>query len=324
MRAIEIRAPGGPEVLHLATRPVPRPGAGEVLIRVEAAGVNRPDALQRRGLYSPPAGTTDIPGLEVAGEIVAVAPMSRPGEPATRDGAAGGRRLRRVRSGPGSPVPADPRGFDALTAAALPETFFTVWTNVFDRGRLTAGEAFLVHGGASGIGTAAISMARGFGARVFATAGSAERCRACEKLGAERGIDRNAEDFVTLTRELTGGKGVDVILDMVGGDYLPRNIAALAEGGRLVQIAYLRGSRSELDLDALMRRRLTITGSTLRPRSVAEKGAIAASLRAKVWPMLEAGQLRPPIHATLPLAEAAAAHALLESNEVVGKLVLLP
>ena len=325
MRAIEIRAPGGPEVLHLATRPVPRPGAGEVLIRVEAAGVNRPDALQRRGLYSPPAGTTDIPGLEVAGEIVAVASNVtawRTGERVTALLAGGGYAEYAVAPAPQClPIP---HGFDALTAAALPETFFTVWTNVFDRGRLTAGEAFLVHGGASGIGTAAISMARGFGARVFATAGSADRCRACEKLGAERGIDRNAEDFVTLTRESTGGKGVDVILDMVGGDYLPRNIAALAEGGRLVQIAYLCGSRSELDLDALMRRRLTITGSTLRPRSIAEKGAIAASLRAKVWPMLEAGQLRPPIHATLPLAEAAAAHALLESNQVVGKIVLLP
>lgn len=312
-------------MLRVATRPVPRAGAGEVLIRVEAAGVNRPDALQRRGLYSPPPGTSDIPGLEVAGEIVTVAAdvtAWRTGDRVTALLAGGGYAEYAVAPAPQClPIP---RGFDAATAAALPETFFTVWTNVFDRGRLRAGEAFLVHGGASGIGTAAISMARGFGARVFATAGSPARCRACEELGAERGIERNAEDFVALTRELTGGKGVDVILDMVGGDYLPRNIAALADGGRLVQIAYLRGSRSELDLDAVMRRRLTITGSTLRPRSVAEKGAIATSLRVKVWPLLEAGELRPRVHATFPLAEAAAAHALLEANQVVGKIVLLP
>ncbi len=324
MRAIEVVSPGGPEVLRVTTRAVPEPHAGEVLIRVEAAGVNRPDVLQRRGLYSPPPGASDIPGLEVAGEIVALGTAAAPwrtGDRVTALLAGGGYAQYAVAPAPQClPIP---RGYDALAAAALPETFFTVWTNVFERGRLTAGEAFLVHGGASGIGTTAISMARAFGARVLATAGSADRCRACEKLGAERGIDRNLEDFVAVTRDLTGGKGVDVILDMVGGDYLPRNIAALAEGGRLVQIAYLRGARAELDLDALMRKRLTVTGSTLRPRSVAEKGAIAAALRVRVWPLLEAGELRPKIHATFPLAEAAAAHALLESNEVVGKIVLL-
>jgi len=325
MRAVQIAHPGGPEVLRVVKRPVPQPGVGEVLIRVEAAGVNRPDALQRRGLYSPPPGATDIPGLEVAGEIVALGSEARPwrvGDRVTALLAGGGYAEYAVAPAPQClPIP---HGLDVVTAAALPETFFTVWTNVFERGRLTAGEAFLVHGGASGIGTTAISMAGAFGARVFATAGSPDRCRACEKLGAERGIDRNTEDFVSLTRELTSGRGIDVILDMVGGDYLPRNVAALAEGGRLVQIAYLRGSKAQLDLDTLMHRRLTITGSTLRPRSVAEKGALAAALRAKVWPLLEAGKLRPPIHATFPFAEAAAAHALLEANEVVGKIVLLP
>jgi len=325
MRAVEIARPGGPEVLRVVQRPIPQPGGGEVLIRVEAAGVNRPDALQRRGLYSPPPGTSDIPGLEVAGEVVAcgtdVVPW-RVGDRVTALLAGGGYAEYAVAPAPQClPIP---RGFDASSAAVLPETFFTVWTNVFERGQLASGEVFLVHGGASGIGTTAIAMARAFGARVFATAGSPERCRACEKLGAERGIDRNTEDFVLLTRELTTGRGVDVILDMVGGDYLPRNLAALAEGGRLVQIAYLRGAQVALDLDVVMRRRLTITGSTLRARSVSQKGAIAATLRQKVWPLLDAGQLRPLIHATFPFARAAAAHALLEANEVVGKIVLSP
>jgi putative PIG3 family NAD(P)H quinone oxidoreductase len=325
MRAVEIARPGDPEVLRVVRRPIPQPGAGEVLIRVEAAGVNRPDALQRRGLYSPPPGTSDIPGLEVAGEVVACGAdvvVWRAGDRVTALLAGGGYAEYAVAPAPQClPIP---RGFDAPAAAALPETFFTVWTNVFERGGLAAGEVFLVHGGASGIGTTAIAMAGAFGARVFATAGSPERCRACEKLGAERGIDRNTEDFVALTRELTNGGGVDVILDMVGGDYLPRNLATLAEGGRLVQIAYLRGAKVQIDLEIVMRRRLTITGSTLRPRSVGEKGAIAAALRQKVWPLLDAGELRPLIHATFPFAQAAAAHALLEANEVVGKIVLLP
>ncbi len=325
MRAVEISRPGGPEVLELAERPRPEPGPDEVLVRVEAAGVNRPDVLQRRGLYAPPPGATDIPGLEVAGTIVGLGAGVaewRLGDRVTALLAGGGYAEYAVAPTPQClPIPGD---LGPAAAAALPETFFTVWTNVFDRGRLAAGETFLVHGGASGIGTTAIALAHAFGARVFATAGSAERCRACERLGAERGIERSAEDFVAVTREATGGRGVDVILDMVGGDYLPRNVAALAENGRLVQIAYLRGPKAELDLDLVMRRRLVITGSTLRPRSVAEKGAIARALRERVWPRLEAGELRPLVHATFPLAEAAAAHALMESNEHVGKIVLLP
>jgi putative PIG3 family NAD(P)H quinone oxidoreductase len=325
MRAVEIVTPGGPEVLQLADRLRPSPGPGEVLVRVEAAGVNRPDVLQRRGHYQPQPGASDIPGLEVAGPVVAIGAdveSWRVGDRVTALLAGGGYAEYAVAPAPQClPIP---RGMDATAAAALPETFFTVWTNVFDRGRLAAGEAFLVHGGASGIGTTAIALAHAFGARVFATAGSVERCRACEALGAERGIERRAEDFVAVTRELTGGRGVDVILDMVGGDYLPRNVAALADGGRLVQIAYLRGPKAELDIDAVMRCRLVITGSTLRPRSVPEKAAIAEALRGRVWPRLEAGELRPRIHATFPLAEAGAAHALMESNEHVGKIVLLP
>lgn len=325
MRAVGITRPGGPEVLALVERPRPVPGPGEVLVRVEAAGVNRPDVLQRRGLYAPPPGATDIPGLEIAGPIAAVGPGVaewKVGDRVTALLAGGGYAEYAVAPAPQClPIPA---GLSPEEAAALPETFFTVWTNVFERGRLAAGESFLVHGGASGIGTTAIALARAFGARVFATAGSAERCRACERLGAERGIERETEDFVAVTRAATAGKGVDVILDMVGGDYLPRNVAALAEDGRLVQIAYLRGPKTELDLEPVMRRRLVITGSTLRPRSVAEKGAIARALRERVWPRLAAGELRPLIHAAFPLAEAAAAHALMESNEHVGKIVLRP
>jgi putative PIG3 family NAD(P)H quinone oxidoreductase len=325
MRAVTIARHGGPDVLQVAQRAVPAPGPDEVLIRVAAAGVNRPDVLQRRGDYAPPPGTTDIPGLEVAGEIVAIGPdvtAWQPGAVVTALLAGGGYAEYAVAPGPQClPVPV---GFALDEAAALPETFFTVWTNVFERGRLGAGESFLVHGGASGIGTTAIALARAFGARVFATAGSGERCRAVERLGAERCIERHSEDFVAVTRELTGGAGIDVILDMVGGDYFPRNLAALAEAGRLVQIAYLRGPKAEIDLAAVMRRRLVITGSTLRPRSVAEKGAIARALRERVWPLLDGGRLRPLIHARFPLAEAAAAHSLMESGELVGKLVLVP
>lgn len=325
MRAVEITTPGGPEVLRVVERPRPTPGPDEVLVRVEAAGVNRPDVLQRRGHYAVPPGSTDIPGLEVAGVVVARGAgvtVFHEGDRVTALLAGGGYAEYAVAPAPQClPIP---RAFDATTAAALPETFFTVWANVFERGRLAAGETFLVHGGASGIGTTAIAMAHAFGARVFASAGSAERCRACEALGAERGIDRHAEDFVALTRGLTAGRGVDLILDMVGGDYLPRNIAALADGGRLVQIAYLRGAKAEIDLEPVMRRRLWITGSLLRPRSVAEKGQVARALHERVWPLLEAGRLRPRIHATFALAEAPAAHALMESNEHVGKIVLLP
>jgi putative PIG3 family NAD(P)H quinone oxidoreductase len=324
MRVVEIVGAGGPEVLKLAERPVPTPGPGELLIRVAAAGVNRPDVLQRRGQYRPPPGASDLPGLEVAGEVAALGPGSgtwRLGDRVTALLAGGGYAEYAV--APALQCLPVPAGLSQLEAAALPETYFTVWTNVFESGRLATGEVLLVHGGASGIGTTAIGLGRAFGARVFATAGSAERCRACERLGAELGIERHSEDFVAVTRERTGGRGVDVILDMAGGDYFPRNLEALAPRGRLVQIAYLRGARAEIDLDIVMRRRLVVTGSTLRPRSVEEKGAIAHALRERVWPLFESGRLRPVVDRTLPLADAAAAHALMEANELVGKIVLV-
>ncbi|MDE1147384.1 MAG: NAD(P)H-quinone oxidoreductase [Azospirillaceae bacterium] len=323
MRAIAITAPGGPDVLQAVERPTPTPGPGEVLIQVAAAGVNRPDCLQRAGYYPPPPGASDLPGLEVAGTVAAL------GEGVT--GWAVGDGVCALVNGGGYadlavapatqclPVPA---GFSLVEAAALPETFFTVWTNVFDRGRLAAGETFLIHGGTSGIGTTAIQLAKAFGARVFATAGGPEKAKACQDLGADRGIDYKAEDFVAVVKELTGGRGVDVILDMVGGDYLPRNIEALADQGRHVTIAFLRGPKVTLNLTPVMTKRLVLTGSTLRPRSVAEKGAIAASLLEKVWPLLNAGTVRPLIHETFPLDQASKAHALMESSQHVGKIVL--
>jgi putative PIG3 family NAD(P)H quinone oxidoreductase len=324
MAAIEIAAPGGPEVLQPTRRPLPRPAEREVLIRVRAAGVNRPDVLQRRGRYAPPPGASDLPGLEVAGEVVGSGGGSewREGDRVTALVAGGGYAEYAIAPAPQClPIPA---GFDFIQAAALPETFFTVWSNVFERGRLAPGETFLVHGGASGIGTTAIQLARAFGARVYATAGSPEKCAFCVTLGADRAFDRTREDFVVGLRQATGGRGVDVILDMVGGEYVAQNVAALAEQGRLVQIAYLKGSKVELDLEPLMRRRLTLTGSTLRPRSVAEKGAIATALREKVWPLLESGHVKPVIHARFPLAEAAEAHRVMEENAHIGKLVLVP
>jgi putative PIG3 family NAD(P)H quinone oxidoreductase len=322
--AIKIASPGGPEVLRPAERPMPRPGPGEVLIKVAAAGVNRPDAFQRRGLYAPPPGVSDIPGLEVAGEVLeagAGVATLRAGDCVTALLAGGGYAEYAVAPEPQClPVP---RGLSMAEAAALPETFFTVWTNVFDAGGLRPGRTLLVHGGTSGVGTTAIALARALGSRVFATAGSAEKCRACEELGAERGIDRDREDFVAIVRDATAGRGADVILDMAGGDFFPRNLRALAEAGRLVQIAYLRGSKAEIDLELVMRGRLVITGSKLRPRSVEEKGRIADALRERVWPLLEAGRLRPVVHATFPLLAAADAHRLMESGGHVGKLVLL-
>ena len=323
MTAIEIVKPGGPEVLVPGERPVPRPGEGELLVKVAAAGVNRPDVLQRKGGYNPPPGATDIPGLEIAGTVVAAGPGTagwRVGDPVTALVAGGGYAEYCLAPAPQClPLPA---GYDMVRAAALPETFFTVWTNVFERGRLGAGESLLVHGGSSGIGTTAIQLGRAFGARVLATAGSPEKCEACRRLGADRAIDYRREDFVAVVAEATGGKGVDVILDMVGGDYIPRNLACLALEGRLVQIAFLSGSKQEIDLLPLMMKRQTITGSTLRPRSVAQKGAIAAALRDKVWPLLDAGRVAPVIHATLPLARAADAHRLMESSAHIGKIVL--
>ncbi len=323
MNVIEIRAPGGPEVLVPATRPLPEPGPGEVLIQVAAAGVNRPDVLQRLGGYPPPPGASDIPGLEVAGAVVALGPGVSELAP--------GDRVTALVTGGGyaeycaAPVPQClpvPKGLSAVEAAAMPETFFTVWTNVFDRGRLAAGEIFLVHGGSSGIGTTAIQLAKAFGARVFATAGSAEKCRACEDLGVERAIDYRKEDFVEIVKAATGGDGVDVILDMVGGDYIQRNIQALAPDGRLCYIAFLGGSKAEVDFLPMMLKRITISGSTLRARSVEFKGAIADNLKAQVWPLVEAGQVRPVVHASFALAEAAEAHRLMESSAHIGKIVL--
>ncbi len=323
MNVAEIAQFGGPEVLKPATRPVPQPAAGEVLIEVAAAGVNRPDVLQRQGGYRPPPGASDIPGLEIAGRIVALGPEVsgwKLGDQACALVAGGGYAEYCVAPAPQC-LPF-PRGMDAIRAGAIPETFFTVWTNVFDRGRLKAGETFLVHGGSSGIGTTAIQLAHAFGARVFTTAGSAEKCAACLKLGAERAINHKTEDFLALLQEATRQKGVDVILDMVGGSYINRNLKLLALEGRLVQIAFLEGSKAEIDLGALMMKRQTLTGSTLRPRSVAEKGAIAQSLREKVWPLLDSGKVAPVMFRTFPLAEAASAHRLMESSSHIGKIVL--
>ncbi|HWA44811.1 MAG TPA: NAD(P)H-quinone oxidoreductase [Hypericibacter adhaerens] len=323
MTAIAIPTPGGPEALVPQRRAVPKPGPGELLVKVAAAGINRPDVLQRQGNYAPPPGATDIPGLEVAGEVAASGGETgawRIGDKLCALVAGGGYAEYCLVPAPQAlPVP---RGLDLIQAAALPETFFTVWTNVFERGALKAGESFLVHGGTSGIGTTAIQLAAQLGARVFATAGGPDKVAACRSLGAERAIDYRSEDFVTAVLDATGGKGVDVILDMVGGDYFARNMKCLALEGRIVQIAFLKGSKVELDLAPLMVKRQTLTGSTLRPRSVAEKGAIAKALKDRVWPLIEAGRVQPVIHKTFPLAQAAAAHRLMESSAHIGKIVL--
>ncbi|MSP88729.1 MAG: NAD(P)H-quinone oxidoreductase [Alphaproteobacteria bacterium] len=320
MACIEISKPGGPEVLVPATRPVPRPGPGEVLIKVAAAGVNRPDINQRQGSYPPPPGASDLPGLEIAGTIVALGPDATDWQIGDRACAlvSGGGYAAYCTAPTVQCLPV-PMGYSMVQAAALPETFFTVWTNVFERGRLAAGEKFLIHGGTSGIGTTAIQLARAFGARVFATAGSDDKARVCEKLGAERGINYRTEDFVEIVKPLGG---VDLILDMVGGPYFQRNLAALATEGRLVNIAFLQGSKIDVNLMPIMLKRLTVTGSTLRPRTVAQKGAIAAALKAQVWSLLEQGKVAPQIHATFPLADAAGAHRLMESSAHVGKLIL--
>jgi NADPH2:quinone reductase len=324
MIAIEIREPGEPDVLVPVERPTPAPGAGEVLIRVAAAGVNRPDVFQRRGRYAPPPGASDIPGLEVSGVIEAAGPGVtdvRVGDAVCALVTGGGYAEYCVAPAPQClPVP---RGMDVVAAGAIPETFFTVWTNVFQRGRLQAAESILVHGGSSGIGTTAIQLAKARGSRVFATAGSAEKCAACEQLGAERCINYRDGDFVAIVRELTGGRGVDVVLDMVGGDYFARNIESLAVEGRLVEIATLHGVKAEVNIQTIMVRRLTITGSTLRPRPVADKAAIASELRQHVWPLLESGAVRPVIHATFPLRDAALAHRMMESSIHIGKLLLV-
>jgi len=323
MQAIEITQFGGPEVLQLCERPLPQCKDGEVLIKVHAAGVNRPDVFQRQGNYPVPPGASDLPGLEVAGEIVG-------GELGASGFKQGDLVCALVQGGGYAqycvaplaqclPVPA---GLSALQAAALPETFFTVWSNVFERARLSPGETLLVQGGSSGIGVAAIQIAAALGHRVFATAGSEDKRRACEELGAERGINYRSEDFEAVVKELTGGRGVDVILDMVGGDYVPREIGALADDGRLVVIALLGGARAQVDLGQVLRRRLTLTGSTLRPRPVAFKAAIAKQLREHVWPLLSERKIKPVIYQTFPLAQAAQAHTLMEQGSHIGKIML--
>jgi putative PIG3 family NAD(P)H quinone oxidoreductase len=323
MRVIEITQPGGPEVLVPAKRPVPKPASGEVLIKVAAAGVNRPDVFQRQGAYAPPPGASDLPGLEVAGEVVAIGPDTprwKVGDRVTALVAGGGYAA--FCAAPAVQCLPIPGSLSMIDAAALPETFLTVWTNMFERGRLQAGESFLVHGGSSGIGTTAIQLASRFGARVFATAGSQEKCSKCKELGAAVAIDYKAEDFVKVVERETGGKGVDLILDMVGGDYINRNLQCLAVEGRLVQISFLKGTKAEINLGSVMVKRQTITGSTLRPQSVAQKGAIARALEEKVWPLVASGQVRPLIHATFPLEQAAEAHRLMESSAHLGKIVL--
>ncbi|MEM9047271.1 MAG: NAD(P)H-quinone oxidoreductase [Pseudomonadota bacterium] len=323
MQAVEIAAPGGPEVLRTVVRPVPQPAPGEILIRVAAAGVNRPDCLQRAGLYAPPPGASDLPGLEAAGEVVAT------GSAVTRWSV--GDKVCALLPGGGyatyAVTPADhalavPEGLSLEEAAALPETFFTVWTNVFDRGRLAAGETLLVHGGSSGIGTTAIQLAAIRGARVIATAGSEEKCAVCRDLGASLALNYRKTDFVADVRAATGGRGADVILDMVGGDYIPRNLKALAPDGRLVMIAFLGGSTADVNFAPLMVQRQTITGSTLRPQSIAAKTAIADALRETVWPLLASGRLAPVMDSRFPLDKACDAHRRMESSAHIGKIVL--
>jgi len=323
MQAIEISRPGGPEALQLASRPLPRAGRQEALVRVFAAGVNRPDVLQRKGAYAPPPGASDVPGLEVAGVIEGgdlEGTGLRVGDAVCALLTGGGYAEHCVVPTPQVlPVPA---GLSFSEAAGLPETFFTVWSNVYDRAYLSPGEVLLVQGGSSGIGVTAIQLAAALGNTVLATAGSEEKCRACVGLGAARAINYRSEDFAAVAKEFTAGRGVDVILDMVAGDYVPREMQCLAEDGRLVIIALLGGATANVDLGAVLRRRLTITGSTLRPRPVEFKGAIARKLRSVVWPLIEAGRIRPVLFRAFPLAEAAAAHALMESSQHIGKIVL--
>jgi len=323
MNVVEIAAPGGPEQLKPAVRPVPRPGKGEVLIRVAAAGVNRPDVMQRQGRYPPPPGASDLPGLEVAGEIVKIGPEI--------SGLSVGGKVTALLPGGGYaeyavasavlclPVP---DGLSMVEAAAIPETYFTVWTNLFERGGCKAGDTVLIHGGTSGIGTTAIQLAHAWGARVYATAGSAEKAKACERLGAVRGINYKTEDFVEVIKEVTDGRGVDIILDMVAGTYAERNIDCAALEGRIVVISLLGGARAEINIGKILMKRLTLTGSTLRSRTVAQKAAVAAGVLQNVWPLLRAGRARPVVHATFPLAQASEAHRLMESSNHIGKIVL--
>lgn len=323
MRAVVAREPGGPEVLTVVERPVPQPGEGEILVRVKAAGVNRPDVLQRQGGYPPPPGAPDILGLEIAGEVAAAGPNAARfplGAPVMALIPGGGyAEYATVHETNALPVP---DGLSMEEAGAVPETYFTVWTNVFERGGLKPGETLLVHGGTSGIGTTAIQLAKAFGSRVIATAGTDEKCASCRSLGADLAINYREADFVAAVKEATDGRGADVILDMVGGDYISRNYEAAARDGRIVQIAFLKGSRVEVDFRFLMLKRLTHTGSTLRARSVAEKAAIARALDEKVLPLLRQGRARPVMDSRFPLQEAAQAHARMESSAHVGKIVL--
>jgi NADPH:quinone reductase len=324
MTAIEISRPGPPNVLHPATRDVPKLRSGEVLIQMQAAGVNRPDVLQRMGFYPPPPGTTDIPGLEVAGEIVQVAPdvdASHVGEKVCALVAGGGYAA--YVAAPYVQCLPIPASFTMEEAAALPETYFTVYFNVVERAELKGGETLLIHGGSSGIGTTAIAVGKAYGARVFVTAGNARKCAACIELGADRAINYREEDFVKVALEATGQRGIDVILDMVAGEYMPRNITAAATDGRIALIATMGGTHANIDLRAVLVKRLKIVGSTLRPQSVESKGRLAQSLRKNLWPLFETGKLRrPPIHARFPLTAAGEAHALMESGEHIGKIVL--
>jgi NADPH2:quinone reductase len=333
MRAIEISTFGPPDVLRLVERPTPTPGVGEVQIDVDAAGINRPDLMQREGRYPPPAGATDIPGLEVSGRVVALGPADAVGPPQSALGrvwqigdevcallAGGGYAEACV--APGIQCLPVPRGLTLVEAAAIPETFFTVWTNVFERGRLAKGEWLLVHGGTSGIGSTAIQLASARGARVIATAGTADKCRACERLGATRAVNYHTDDFVAVVKDTTAGHGADVILDIIGGSYTPRNLDCLAKDGRLVQVGLMGGATAEIPLRQILLKRLTMTGSTLRIRTPYEKGLIAGALEREVWPLLEAALVRPVVDTTWPLRNAADAHRRLESGEAIGKVVL--
>ncbi len=323
MTAIAITEPGGPEVLQPQQVQVPEPGPGQLLVKVDVAGVNRPDISQRTGAYPPPPGASELPGLEISGEVVATGPDTKRfkvGDKVCALTAGGGYAEYCIADEPATlPVP---DGLNMEEAAALPETFFTVWHNVFERGALKAGDWFLVHGGSSGIGTTAIQLAVAFGAKVLTTAGSAEKCAACEELGAARAINYKTEDFVTVTKEVTEGHGADVILDMVGGSYIERNFSAAAQEGRIVQIAFLGGAKAEVNFGRVMLKRLTYTGSTLRPRTIEVKGGIARALEEKVWPLIKAGKVKPVLNKTFKLTEAAQAHAYMESGAHIGKIMM--
>jgi NADPH:quinone reductase len=325
MKAVHIAAPGGPEQLQMTTRPMPKPGEGEVLVRVEAAGVNRPDVMQRQGRYPPPPGASDLPGMEIAGEVVALGSHVSGvavGDKITSLLPGGGYAAYAIAAAPlCMPIP---QGLSMVEAAAIPETFMTVWTNLFERGRCKAGDTVLIHGGTSGIGTTAIQLATAFGAKVYATAGSDDKARACEKLGALRGIDYRKEDFVEVIKTATQGYGIDVTLDMVAGSYVPRNIEIAAVEGRIVIISTLGGPKTELNIVPLMVKRVTLTGSTLRARTVEQKAAVADAMRKNVYPLIAAGKVKPVIFKTFPLTEASEAHRLMETSNHIGKIVLVP